>query len=336
MPRLDEARKVAGELLDTLELSQSPIEVSLMKAKRLARLMRDGDAQIWLDLETRGYPDNNFNFTQIGTCQKYAVAGGRITSEGRYYTSSLPELEAERQADEAHIIDVLRSAHPPDAKAKDFTEMRATTALISAQVELQAMQKKSFAQSQGLFASLKSALHSYATDIYLAIELGDVAQDIFEEAREDVDSFVRAHCPKAVEQLIAINERLREDLAESRSAALTSCRRLLVSVADSLFPAQSEPWQDSKGKLRKVGTEEYKNRLIAYMENRLSSAGSFSILATEIEHLAARLDAVYEKASKGVHTDVSRDEARLAVIQTYLFIGEIARLSKGNQNSSVG
>jgi len=334
MSRIDEARKVARELLDSLETSQSPIETSLMKAKRLARLMRDTDAQAWLDLEARGYPEN-FHFAQIGTCQKYAIAGGRITTDGKYYFISLPELEAKRKADEAHI-DALRLSRPADTKAKDFIEMRATRELLSTQVQLQAEQKKAFAHSQGLFASLKSALHNYATDIYLAIELGDVAQDIFEEAREDVDSFVRAYCPKAAEQLIAINERLREDLSESRSVALTSCRRLLMSVADSLFPAQSEPWKDAKGKLRKVGPDEYKNRLVAYIENRISSDSSFSIIATEIEHLAARLDAVYEKASKGVHADVSRDEARLAVIQTYLFIGEVVRLSKVAESKGAG
>jgi hypothetical protein len=55
---------------------------------------------------------------------------------------------------------------------------------------------------------------------------------------------------------------------------------------------------DSKGKSRKVDQDEYKNRLIAYVENRMTSGGSLSILTTEIEDLAARLDAVYEKPSK--------------------------------------
>jgi hypothetical protein len=30
------------------------------------------------------------------------------------------------------------------------------------------------------------------------------------------------------------------------------------------------------------------------------------------------------------------DEARLAVIQTYLFIGEVARLSKATESKSIG
>jgi hypothetical protein len=48
------------------------------------------------------------------------------------------------------------------------------------------------------------------------------------------------------------------------------------------------------------------------------------VVVSGLEHLAARLDAIYDKTCKGVHVDVSEQEARLAVIHTYLFIGEIA------------
>ncbi len=296
-----------------------------MKAKRLARLMRDTDAQVWLDLETRGYP-NDFNFSQLGTCKKYAIAGGRITPDNKYYLLSLPQFEAKCKADEA-MLQAFRSSRTPVTKAKDFLEKRATEELLASQAILQSQQKNTFVQNQGLFSALKSAVHNYVTDVYLAIELGDTAHDLFEEARGEVDAFVRAHCPKAAEQLVAISERLRENHTESWSAALTSCRRLLMTVADSLFPPQSEAWVDSKGKPRKVGADEYKNRLLAFLDNRVGSESSYSIVTSEIEHLAARLDAIYEKSCKGVHTDVSRDEARLAVIQTYLFIAELARFS---------
>lgn len=40
-----------------MEMEDLAVERYLMLAKRLARLMRDADAQAWLDLEMRGYPD---------------------------------------------------------------------------------------------------------------------------------------------------------------------------------------------------------------------------------------------------------------------------------------
>jgi hypothetical protein len=322
--RIEEARRVALSLLDDLEGSVSRIDAVLMKAKRLARLMRDADAQLWLDLETRGYP-TDFSFAQLGTCQQYAVSGGRLNLEtSKYYPQSLPELEANAESNQA-LVDSLRASPGPKANVKDFTEKSATEALMATQLRVQITQTKQYAQSKALLVSVKSGVHNYATDTYLAIELGDVAENIFETARHDIDRFVRSHCPKAAEKLISINERMGDGSSESRTAALTSCRRLLMSVADSVFPARHVEWKDSSGKARKVGTDQYKNRLLAFLAEASSVSNSDELVESELEHLADRLDAIYEKTCKGVHVDVSEQEARLAVIHTYLFIGEIAR-----------
>jgi hypothetical protein len=50
----DEARGLVKDLLDSLETRSEPISQCLLKAKRLARLLRDCDAQTWLDLEFKG------------------------------------------------------------------------------------------------------------------------------------------------------------------------------------------------------------------------------------------------------------------------------------------
>ncbi|EKU99440.1 hypothetical protein Lepto7375DRAFT_1484 [Leptolyngbya sp. PCC 7375] len=323
MKRIDEARKLSESLLDDLENSKLPIDPILMKAKRLARLMRDTDAQIWLDLETKGYPEE-FSFSELGSCLKYANSGGRIdTKTSKYQIKSLPEIEANTESEEAHLTS-LRTAKFTTSKATNFTETHATEALLATQLKVQANQKKTYASTKALFSSLKSAIHNYATDTYLAVELGDIAEDIFDGARNVVDAFVRSHCPKAAEKLVAINERMVDGTEESRSAALTSCRRLLMDIADSVFPAQKEVWEDRSGKTRKVGVDQYKNRLLAYLAGLGESRGTYTLLETELSHLASRLDIIYEKTCKGVHIDVTPEEARLAVIHTYLFIGEVA------------
>jgi hypothetical protein len=297
-----------------------------MKAKRLARLMRDSDAQLWLDLETRGYPDG-FAFSSLGTCRKYAISGNRFNPEaGNYYHQSLPTIEANVISDAA-MVDAFRSDVSPNTTVENYLAAGATKALMATRLEVQNARRKAYGLSAGLFSALKSGIHGFATDTYLAIELGDVAEDIFENARKDIDTFVRSYCPKAAEKLVAINERMADNSSESRTAALTSCRRLLMDVADSLFPPRDEGWKDANGKTRKVGSDQYKNRLLAYISERTQSLGSRAVIESELDHLAARLDAIYEKACKGVHIDVSEQEARLAVIHTYLFVGEVAQFS---------
>ncbi|WP_325918082.1 AbiTii domain-containing protein [Pseudomonas frederiksbergensis] len=323
--RISEARSLAASLLDDLENSSSAVDRILMKAKRLARLMRDADAQLWLDYETKGYP-KDFSFKTIGSCEKYAISSGRYNlAAGNYYTQSLSEYEA--------IVEGARvslSSFSPAAvgAVKDFVEKNATEVLLNSQLKIHRTYKDNYSTSKATFISFMAGLHNYATDMYLALELGDAAQDIFETARNEIDSFVRAHCPKAAEKIVAINERIADGSTESRTAALTSCRRLLMTVADSLFPATDVDWIDQKGKARKVGEEQYKNRILAYMSDRVGSGSNEAILSSELEFLAARLDAIYEKTCKGVHVDVTTQEARLAVIHTYLFIGEIALLPR--------
>jgi hypothetical protein len=144
--RIREARHVASLLLDDLESSASPIDAVLMRAKRLAQLMRDTDAQRWLDLETRDYP-SSFSFSERGTCEKYAISGRRVVgAESSYYTVSLPALEANIPADEA-LLGTVEPLPPALIKANE----------------------------RSVFASLKAAIHSYVSDVYLALELGDIA-----------------------------------------------------------------------------------------------------------------------------------------------------------------
>ncbi len=332
MNRVDEVRKVSESLLDDLESSRLSIDPILMKAKRLARLMRDSDAQTWLDLETKGYPED-FSFSELGSCLKYAESSGRIDiKNSKYWIKSLPELEADTESEEAQL-DSLRTGSNPTSNVTNYLEKRATEGLISTQLKVQSTQKKNYAKAKAIFSSLKSGIHNYATDTYIAVELGDVAEDIFDGARNIVDSFVRSHCPKAAEKLVAINERMADGTEESRSAALTSCRRLLMDVADSVFPAQKDEWKDRSGKNRKVGVEQYKNRLLAYLANLGGSSGTYTLLETELNHLASRLDIIYEKTCKGVHIDVTHEEARLSVIHTYLFIGEVATFAMQSEKS---
>jgi hypothetical protein len=84
-----------------------------------------------------------------------------------------------------------------------------------------------------------------------------------------------------------------------------------------------------------VGTEEYKNRLLAFVDRALQSASSKAIAQAEIESVAARVDALCEKASKGVHADVTVEEVRLVLISTYLLLSEVVRLSASASQTPV-
>lgn len=331
--RLNEARTTATDLLQKMETSDLPIERHLLQAKRLARLIRDTDAQTWLDLEISGYQEG-FDARTLGNCLQYAQAAGRITKDGEYYLTSLPRLEAACAADRQRVENA--NPKPITGTAENYVVAGATTKMMHDQIAALNAVKEAFLKNVALFSSLKAAVHSYVTDTLIAIEFGDVAESIFDDLRQDVDTFVRSHSPRSAEKLLAIAERMADGNPEAYAEALTSCRRLLMSVADSVFAPSENDWIDSSGKKRKVGVDNYKNRLLAFIESRLASESSRVILENELDHLCSRLDAVYEKACKGVHADVSAEEARLAIIVGYIFVGEIARLLKSHGQQQAG
>jgi len=290
--------------------------------------MRDADAQRWLDLEQRGYP-TDFKGT-LGSCGKYAY---RFHERTIVVTASLPEVEAEVHG----ALTMLNKLQTPaiNGTAENYIVAEATKQVMTAAANKLITVKDHYVAAKARYASMRGALHRWASDTLIALELGNAAETIFEAARVEVDRFVRASVPKAAEQLVAVHERMRERTAESFSQALTSCRRLISSVADAVFPPQAQPYVDGRGRQRTVGEEQHKNRLLAFIETQVTSGSTKTILAAQLEHLAARLDATYEKACKGVHDDVSEDEARLVVLETYLFLAEVARYAANAASSLI-
>lgn len=153
-----------------------------------------------------------------------------------------------------------------------------------------------------------------------------VNSDIFERHRRRVTSFLSRIAPQVLDQFTAAYRRAREDDAESKTHALTTCRRILESVADVVFPPQTEKVVDSAGKLRNVDATAYINRLWMFLDSAISGNTHSEILLTTLGDFGSRVDKVYAMTNKGVHGDVSQAEVDTCVMQTYLLAGEILRV----------
>lgn len=312
---IKEAIKSSEQLLNEIEIMELPIEKFLMKAKRIAQLIEDKEAQKWFDFELNGYPED-FDFSGLGKCCKYITTGKRSQSCFIFYSDSAPKFESMMYTSKI-FIDSNMKINDTKNVMEDNLKLLVST------------QEKYFKYNE-ILSSIRSSIHSYTADVLISLKLGNISENIFSESRNLVDEFVRNYCPKAAEQLVSINDRILEGNIESFSQALTSCRRLLLSLANTIFPSRDE-YIDKKGKKRKVGVDDYKNRILAFLENS-KSVSSIELVSSELEYLAARLDAVYEKTCKGVHVDVNKREAKLTIISTYILISEIAYEYKFQNN----
>lgn len=176
-------------------------------------------------------------------------------------------------------------------------------------------------------AGVRAFTFDYLSRRESELRLTSAAKRIFDDHRNRTEQFLTGAAPDVLEKLNAAIERaFDDDDAEQRSQALLSCRRVLVAIADGVFPAQAEPRIGKDGKPHEVGANNYRNRLWAALEDAGVGDTLTESVGATLTDLAARIDALDPLTHKGVHEAASARELSHAVIQTYLIAGEILEL----------
>lgn len=300
------AKELSNVILGDLEINQLPISQILMKAKRLARMLHDSDAQKWLDYEIMGYPVV-FDPDDLGSCKKY-------------YTSERPVIRDEK-THRPHSIGLPHlESYINSTKIESVTKIGANESQ-----KMQILNKHHELVND--FERLKTTIHNYITEVNISLSVGDFAEDIFEDTRLAADKFIRENCPRAGEQLLAINERMKYYDPESFSQALHAVQKMLVIVADTVLPAGEKIYVDKKGHERSVESHQYLNRIFSYIEQNSRNDPVLFMIESEMAYIFAKSDHSLEK-TKGLHGRISKEDVELAIIHMYLVIAEIAKIKK--------
>jgi hypothetical protein len=306
---LEVAKELSNVILVDLEINQVPISQSLMKCKRLARILRDSDAQKWLDYEIMGYPVV-FDPDELGSCKKY-------------YISDRPVIRDER-------------THKPHAIGLPHLESYINSTKIEAVTKLGAneSQKRQILNKHheliNDFERLKTSIHNYVTEVNISLSVGDFAQDLFEDTRLAADRFIREYCPRAGEQLLAVHDRMRHHDPGSYEPAIHAVQVILATVADVVSPQDDTGPQISsfkKGQELIAPGDQYINRIFSYIEKNSTNDSILSMIESEMECIFSKTYPSKEKSP--VHqAEVTLDEAHRAIIHMYLIIGEIAKIKR--------
>ena len=132
--------------------------------------------------------------------------------------------------------------------------------------------------------------------------------------------------PESHEQIRVAFQRLSEGNTEARSQALLSCRRVLKSLADILYPPRADEVVGANGKPRVLTEDKYITRLWQFVYENVGKTASREVLLSSVQDLGNRIDHLYDLASKGVHSEVSEFEVNQCVTQIYLLIGDLLRI----------
>ena len=306
--RSEHILELSKELLDDIELSRTNVENLILKASRLARWVGSEEVRQWLKLEMGGYNSSD----EISL--KYMGLTGRWVDKEKNtgYWGPLAEQEATIDAQKAK----LAGMRTPDSSGEWAGMAIANVTRSMSEVA------NIISRLSGIKSRVLAHLHTFVTEIYYEKEFDNLSESIFEKYKKDVDILIGTSCGNVLEQIPSVMSRLAEGNQESISQALTTCRRILESFADSIFPP-TEDTIEMAGNQVSLNASKHQNRINAYIHQSIESS-------TRKKRFRQNLTNLFDRVSTGVHKDVTAEEARALFLNTYLIIGEILHLPKDN------
>lgn len=307
--RRRQAEELADQLLADIELGQADGMSIARKASRLARLLDDSAAMVWLAFEVTGYPkplDADASRAARRSCRHFTDAEGVV----KVHTTMLGQLAAEVAAAETDLA----------AGSGDTSDSQYAVAVESHKAQRRANLRSVITARRGVADKVVGAIYEYVAEKHQELRFGSSVETAFEHVRAEVDAKIGALVPDALPMVSAAFENAASENPEHWQAAAATCRRLLMTAADKLRP----PGPDVND--RKMGQGNYVNRLVDWIVQQGEGETARRMIASDLEYLGPRLDAADGAGQKGAHVGekpVSRLDASRFITGTYLVLGDI-------------
>jgi hypothetical protein len=309
----------------------TPVSVLARKALRIARLRNDWEAQWMLQMES----------LSLDSASKEHIA-----ERVRQVSSEIAPHLTRDEYTEMHnrlVHDWLNG--PRLIKADSFSpasisDCEGRVAAIEQQIEM--LKELGGAEAMSATAKLnmeildarrvlsrqRDRIADYLSRSETQIHFGEVNADIFARNREYVEERLKEVAPQVLGQFSSAYKRHAEvDDPEARSQALMSCRRVLKSLADALYPATGVGTEGVDGRTRIMGDDRYISRLCQFATDKALGTASRDLVVSAIAALGKRLDNLNSLASKGVHDNVSAAEVDQCLLQTFTVAGDLLRIA---------
>lgn len=327
--RIQECTELSAEILKNFELSELPISKIVLKCLRLCRLLGDEEGMLLFKFESSGYPSNTSGLT-ADSWRIAKLAGRRYfieakinnqSSEKEYANTRLiAEMENSIAIQKIH----LSSAFDPNISLSSANPNQTVFPGHGNAIERNRI-VADIANTQSQLQKITGHLYLYILQIYNKLMYGNIMEDTFTQLRLKVNDVLSGICPDAIQKFVSVYDNMDSNNPEDWSNAVHSCRRILVDVADALYPPHENP-VIVDGKKIKVGSDQYINRLIQFVSSKSGSKTYNDVVGADLNSIGKRLDAINDAVCKGTHASVSKEESRRYIIHTYLLISDIIAL----------
>lgn len=320
----NEALQLAEEALADIEYSRIPLSNIALKASRLARLVNEFDLEKIFEYEVSGYPSSKngvsadvFRLGKIAERNSFDDKNQEVIS---CYSISYIEanIQSQRialeQARDRNIS--ISSANPNQLITIPPSNFKERTNRVS-----------SIEEGTELLSKRRAFIYKTIKKIYMDLKFNSLTESIWFKLKGKIDSYIREIIPSETEKLSAIYDSLNDDNPEKWATALTTCRRMIKAVADKLYPPSNKSVQ-KKGKIIKLGEDNFINRLVLYIEENSTQETFNKITNSNLEYVGNRLESIIEETCKGTHSSVEKEEAERCFMHTYMLIGDILEIER--------
>lgn len=309
-----EALKIVEEGLKELESAKGSVTVGVQKLSRAAKLLNNQEVYVWAEIQL-----GNNTYCNI-------------------IKSFIDEFIAESSKDEQNFDEVLKIVDnfPKDINYKihlepclDFKIDKAAGGMHSVdfiESSLQDLIRLKKGNHSSLYKNplkrhlnyIKNTAHQYLTELHEILKFSGTVTSSFDLLKNAVDDRLLDLDPEIAEQLMLAFKSVSSNNKEEWSHALTTCRRLLESLANKLYPAN-----DLVIGKRTFLAHQVVNRLWQFMNDSIASDSNRELAQMHVNYLGSWLEKANKITNKGVHDEVSQLEATKAIFHIYLMLADL-------------
>ncbi|OPH36780.1 ComEA family DNA-binding protein [Moraxella lacunata] len=325
MNKKEMALELLGEVLNELDKPNGKVAISVQKLSRATELLDEKELLAWTKIQLA---DPEY----ILPLQKLFVSVNELQENG------VVNLNYENPKVKV-ILDPIISLNISTKDLNKFYQFKSVESsgglnsigFIEQKIDILAKSKKGNDQTyyitnlQEHLEYIKVYTYKIATKLFNQLKFEGTTQSSFDILRIAVDDKLLDINPEIAEQLMIAFKNSTSNNKEELSQVLTTCRRLLEKLADTLYPATDEVING-----RTFKPNQYINRLWRFMDINIQSDSNKDLAKAHIDLLGSWLQKSYALTCKGVHSDVSQLETTKTVFHIYLLLADILEFIQPN------
>ena len=109
--------------------------------------------------------------------------------------------------------------------------------MVQRQEEMRTQLEPDLIAFNNMLARVRQATHDYLVATESELDAGREESSFFDQVYVRINSLLTRYAPEAAKKFVAAEDRVSSGDAEDISHALTSCRRMIKSLADTLYSA---------------------------------------------------------------------------------------------------